>query len=212
MPHLQHVSAMRASRNVGFLIDKKDKTGRGLSCTESDSARPGRFIGIRPAPGGLGFKPPIPPRRDGKEIMRLRFCDGFGAIRIDDAAPENLPAKISVAEALENNRKRWAQFLPAPPPAVANELEASVLRVANAANRRFWEPPTAKTFSEAELRAPSHAAGIKGTAELLADRPEHVKFLTPNNPPDPKVQFLTSEMLALRAMNKRNADFWARHR
>jgi hypothetical protein len=57
-------------------------------------------------------------------------------------------------------------------------------------------PAGAKTFSQPELRAPSHAAGIKGSTELLDDRPAYVKFLTPAHTPDPRVDGKTSEMLA----------------
>jgi hypothetical protein len=122
-------------------------------------------------------------------------------------------------------------------------------------------PAGVKTFSQPELRAPSHAAGIKGSEELLQDRPAWLKFLQQGHSPDRRVEALTSEMIArgeggtrefrgsasevipqeltiaqilernrniwaqggvapatankseydlLRAMNKRNADFWQR--
>ncbi|HTC63917.1 MAG TPA: hypothetical protein VK709_13820 [Candidatus Saccharimonadales bacterium] len=57
-------------------------------------------------------------------------------------------------------------------------------------------PAGVKIFSQPELRAPSHAAGIKSSEELLDDRPAFVKFLTPYRPPDPRVEFKTSEMLS----------------
>lgn len=71
---------------------------------------------------------------------------------------------------------------------------------------RFWgrhairihdeAPAGIKTFSQAELRAPSGAAGIKSSQELLDDRPEFVKFLNPSHTPNPLVDGRTSEMLA----------------
>jgi hypothetical protein len=139
--------------------------------------------------------------------MRLRFF-GRRAIVLDAAS--EIPTKVTVAEILESNRRRWSQGEVAP--AEANRMEQNVLVAANAENRRFWEAPAGKTFSQAELRAPSHAAGIKTSAELRSDPfPAYVnRVLTPPLlPPDPRVEGLTSEMLALRAMNKRNADFWA---
>jgi hypothetical protein len=57
-------------------------------------------------------------------------------------------------------------------------------------------PAGVKTFSQPELRAPSKAAGIKSSEELLDDRPAYVKFLTPAHTPDPRVDGRTSEMLA----------------
>jgi hypothetical protein len=57
-------------------------------------------------------------------------------------------------------------------------------------------PAGIKTFSQAELRAPSHAAGIKSSEEILDYRPAYQKFLTPLHPPDPRVDGKTSEMLA----------------
>ncbi len=57
-------------------------------------------------------------------------------------------------------------------------------------------PAGVRTFSQPELRAPSHAAGIKGSEELLNERPEFVKFLNPFHAPDRRVEGTTSEALA----------------
>lgn len=54
-------------------------------------------------------------------------------------------------------------------------------------------PAEIRNFSQAQLRAPSFAAGIKGAEELLDQRPESVKFLNPFQPPDSRVPGTTSE-------------------